>query len=113
MTDSFENEGVVEDAPVAESNEIVVTLSSPIPVFAEMRSVITMRKPTGLDLIKVGNPVQFDPVSDPPRIEHNMPRMVAMIARLANIPTGSVEKMDPRDLASCAWQLSSFFLPKT
>jgi len=100
------------EAPaVPEDTSISVTLSKPIPVYAEKVSVIKFRKPNGGDIIRVGNPVLFDPISDPPRISHDAARMTAMMARLANIPTSSFDFMDPQDLVSCFWSLTPFFMP--
>lgn len=94
-----------------DSDFIMVTLSAPIKSYGEDVSVIKMRKPNGADLLRVGNPVIFDPISEPPQITHNMARMQQMIARLANIPSGSLEKMTTQDWVSCAWAVTPFFMP--
>jgi Phage tail assembly chaperone proteins, E, or 41 or 14 len=90
---------------------VEVTLSKPINSFGEQVSVLKLRKPTGADLIRIGNPVIFDPITDPPRITHDMPRMVQMLMRLSGVPTSSFDQLDPRDLVSCAWAVTNFFLP--
>ena len=104
--------------PVDEPEEALVVpaasvkLLEPIQVFKEMVSEINFRKPTGADILQVGgSPVEFDPISRPPRVTHPPELMTAMIARLGNIPTGSVMKMDARDWTACAWAISPFFLP--
>ena len=94
-----------------DKDHIYVRLTKPIQAYTETLSVIKMRMPTGADLLRVGNPVDFDPVSDPPKISHNMQRVQAMVARLANIPSGSIEKMAPQDLVACSWAITPFFLP--
>lgn len=86
-------------------------LTKPINAYGEMISVLKIRKPTGADLIRVGNPVKFYPFAKPPLVEHDMPRMIEMIARLANVPSSSLEQMDPNELTSLAWQVSGFFIP--
>jgi hypothetical protein len=88
------------------------TLSEPINVFGEMTKVLKWRKPNGADIIKVGNPVIFQPFTDPVQITHDMPRMMAMLARLANMPSSSVERMAPRDLVSLTWEVTPFFMPR-
>ena len=90
----------------------VVTLIEPIQVFKDTVSEIKFRKPTAADILQVGgSPVEFDPISRPPRVTHPPELMTAMISRLGNIPTGSVLKMDARDWTACAWAISPFFLP--
>ena len=90
----------------------VVPLIEPIQVFKDTVSEIKFRKPTAADILQVGgSPVEFDPISRPPRVTHPPELMTAMISRLGNIPTGSVLKMDARDWTACAWAISPFFLP--
>lgn len=106
-------------APVEEPDEALaveetvnVPLIKPIHVFTEEVREVKFRRPTAADILAVGgSPVEFDPVSSPPRITHPPHYMTAMIARLGGIPTGSVAKMDARDWTACAWAISPFFLP--
>jgi|ERR1017187_6131952 hypothetical protein len=95
-----------------DSKFIVVQLRDPIQGLDGMLEALTMRKPTGLDLIQCGNPVLFDPISDPPKVEFDMPKMVKMIARLAGISTISVQLMSSSDIVSVCWNLSPHFLPR-
>lgn len=113
MTQSDPPEVNEPEAPpdLPDPDHIYVKLSKPIQAYTETISVIKMRLPTGADLLRVGNPVEFDPVSDPPKISHNMQRVQIMIARLANIPSGSIEKMAPHDMVACAWAITPHFLP--
>jgi hypothetical protein len=57
-------------------------------------------------LIRVGNPVDWDPFSDPPRISHDMPKMIKMIARLTGLSSISLDLLAPQDLVSASWALS-------
>jgi hypothetical protein len=90
---------------------VEVKLSTPINSFGEEISVLKFRRPTGADLIRVGNPVIFDPITDPPRITHDMPKMVQMLVRLSGVPSSSFDHVDPRDLTAAAWAVTNFFLP--
>lgn len=112
MADETNAPAVSAEAPAPEDTSITVTLSKPIPVYAEKVSVLKFRKPTAGDIIRIGNPVEFDPISEPPKISHHAHRMTAMMARLANIPLSSIDFMDPQDWVSCAWALSPNFMPK-
>lgn len=82
-----------------------------IEAHGEQVKEFTLREPTGADVIAVGNPIQFDPISDPPRVLVDDKRMAAMISRLADVPPSSVAKLKPKDLISLGWLLTSFFVP--
>jgi hypothetical protein len=105
-------------APVAVEEEddpkfITVHLSRAIQTGKGETDVIKMRKPCGQDSVAVvDSPVNFDPISDPPKISHNMPAMVKMIARLSGLSTVSIGLMDTSDLMNIAWTLTPHFLPR-
>ena len=98
---------------MADEPEFIVeyVLAKPIKAFDEELAIIKLRKPTGADLIRVGNPVLFYPHADPIKIEHDMPKMVTMMSRLSGIPVASLERMSTEDLLGIAWSLSPFFIP--
>jgi hypothetical protein len=84
-------------------------LDEPINAYGEEVSVLKLRKPTGIDLIEIGNPVNFYPYATPVKIEHDMPKVQAMVARLANIPSSSIAASVR--MISSAWRgLSALFL---
>jgi hypothetical protein len=97
-----------------EAPEIAIEfpLSEPINAYGNKIEVLKLRKPTGVDLIEVGNPVNFYPYADPIKIEHDMPKVRSMLARLANIPSSSIDRIGPRDLVGLAWAISPFFIPE-
>ena len=99
------------DAADAVARDIEYRLSETIPAYGEDISVIKMRKPNGADLIRIGNPVLFYPHAEPVKIEHDMLKMIAMIARLSGIPTSSLERLNTIDMLGIAWTLSPFFIP--
>ncbi len=82
-----------------------------VEAHGEQVKELVLREPTGADVIAVGNPVQFDPISDPPRILVDDKRMAAMISRLAEVPPSSVAKLKPKELISLGWLLTPFFVP--
>eukprot|EP01037_Dinobryon_pediforme_P017837 gene17837-18065_t len=79
--------------------------------FGDKVDTLTLREPTGGDIMAIGNPVEFDPISDPPRIKIDDTRMGNMIARLANVPPSSLRSMVPKDMINLGWILSNFFMP--
>lgn len=109
MADGEDNAAATD--VVADGDMIVITLAKPIPVFKDKVAEIKFRKPTGGDIIRIGNPVQFDPISNPPRISHDAGKMTAMMARLSGFPSSSFDFMEPQDWVSCAWALTPFFMP--
>jgi hypothetical protein len=102
-----------DDEQEAKEAEIVIEyqLAEPINAYGEEIKVLKLRKPTGMDLIEIGNPVDFYPYAEPVKVAHDMPKVRAMLARLANIPSSSVARLGPRDLVGLAWAISPFFIP--
>ena len=86
-------------------------LEQPIEAHGETVKRLKFRKPTARDLITVGNPVIFDPIAHPPKVTHDERKMRLMISTLANIPTSSVDAMNPTDWITCAWGITPFFMP--
>ncbi|MDT3382523.1 phage tail assembly protein [Labrys neptuniae] len=91
--------------------KLTFPLSKPVMAHGDMVKELVLREPTGADIIAVGNPVQFDPVSSPPRVQIDDARMAAMICRLATVPQGTVAALPPKDLINLGWSLASFFMP--
>lgn len=69
---------------------------------------ITFREPTGRDIANVGNPVR---VALNGELMIDDGRMFHMMANLSGILSPILERMDPRDYASCAYRLRNFFIP--
>lgn len=70
---------------------------------------ISFREPTAADIIRNGNPCRI--ASDWEIIIDDR-KMAAMLATLGGILTPEIERLDPRDFASCAFRLRGFFLPE-
>jgi hypothetical protein len=88
-----------------------IELTRPIEAHGQQVSKLVFREPTGRDLLNVGNPVVFDPISDPPKVMHDERRMNAMLSLLANVPPSSILALSPRDWITCAWGITPFFMP--
>ena len=54
-----------------------IELSKPIEAHGQQITKLVFREPTGRDLLNVGNPVIFDPISDPPKVVHDERRETA------------------------------------
>lgn len=72
---------------------------------------LTLREPTASDIIACGNPVEFNPLSDPPTIRIRDREMGAMISRVANVSPVAIGRMVPKDLINAGWLLAPFFVP--
>lgn len=102
-----------DDTKKPDDREIVreVTLSKPINAYGEEVKVLRLRKPTGADIIAVGNPCPINPYVDPPEIKHDYKKVALMAARLANVPSSSLERLEAEDLIGLGWAIAPFFLP--
>ena len=76
----------------------------------EMKS-ITLREPTGADQMACGNPVIFNPMSDPPSVQIKDREMGAMLSRLSNLSPVAIGRMSPKDMTMAGWALVPFFVP--
>jgi hypothetical protein len=110
-----EKEGLTEEQPEAVPADELFSyvLQKPIKSYGKEVRVIKMRRPTGHDLMAVGNPVVFYPYTTPIKIEHDLPKVLNMVARISEppIPSGSLADMDPNDILGIAWAISPFFTP--
>ena len=86
-------------------------LMRPIEAHGQTVTVLVFREPTARDLLSIGNPVIFDPISDPPKIMHDEKRMNAMLSQLAGVPPSSIANLSTRDFITCAWGVTPFFVP--
>ena len=74
--------------------------------------VLALREPNGGDLLAVGNPVNWDPFSDPPKITFDFAKVVKMLSRLSGgVSEAMIARMSPNDLTDVAWDIAGFFTP--
>lgn len=69
---------------------------------------LSFRQPTGGDINRNGIPVRIDGSGE---VVIDERKMTLMMTALTGVMTPFLEAMDPRDWASCAYRLRSFFLP--
>lgn len=98
-------------ADETDTGRLTLTLRKPIEAHGESVKALTFREPSAGDIVRVGNPVKIDPFGGETKIGFDDARMGAMIARLANIPPSSVDRMHPQDFIDASWKLADFFLP--
>jgi hypothetical protein len=101
-----------EATALPESDILEFALRSPIAAYKEEVQTLKLRRPTGADLIAVvRNPVIFTPSIYPPEVRHDLPRVVSLVARLSKVPSSSLGKMAPLELATLAWAISPWLMP--
>lgn len=88
-----------------------LTLTKPITTEDGPQDSLTLLEPSGGDVMAAGNPVKFNPFSDPPVIEIDEKKMAAMIARCAKITPVFLGRMAPKDIIAAGWVLAPFFIP--
>jgi hypothetical protein len=91
--------------------ELRCPLRKPIMAYGEEIAELVFREPTAMDIIRNGNPVNFEPWFDPPKLTFDAPKMSAMMSELAKVPLASIGKMSTQDWESAAWILAGFFVP--
>ena len=94
-----------------ENPVFTLTLQDPITLYKEPISEIGLREPRAGDILRVGNPVEYDPRFEPPRIGFNEAKAFAMLEVLSGIPVNILAQITTNDFASCCWGMARFFIP--
>ena len=72
-------------------------------------AIPVVKSDRGGDIIAVGNPVEFNPVADPPTMRIRDREMGAMISRLSNLTPVTIGRLESKDLINAGWVLAPFF----
>ena len=97
--------------PPARTKEISIDLEMPVQAYGDMLKKITFRRPTGGDIMAMGDgyPIvinwQTGQVTPHPKV------MGEMMAVLASVPPSTIKSMDAQDWSTCAHALMGFFPP--
>ncbi len=83
----------------------VITLTRAVTAIDRELTEITLREPTGADLVKAGYPMRFTG-SGASEIDANA--MTALMARLGNVPRGTMEAMAFGDWNRCMLAVLAF-----
>ena len=98
--------------PVVENPAITVKLRKPVMLKDEEVNEILLREPTAGDIIRNGNPVNFDGFSEQYAITFDEAKVVKMLVALSNgLPRATFERMQPNDFMDCCWAIAPFFVP--
>lgn len=101
--------------------EVTVPLTSEIEAYGEKRGSLTFRSPRGEDFMACGYPLimlapaSMDQEGDQPpadideaEMRPNATAISKLIARLSNVPLGTVKKMEAADWNACMGVVLSF-----
>jgi Phage tail assembly chaperone proteins, E, or 41 or 14 len=98
-------------APEAESKDIVVELTVPVQAHGEEIKKLVFRRPTGGDLMALGEGWPININYQTGQITPNPAAMGAMMSALAGVPPSTIRNISSDDWATCAWKLMGFFTP--
>lgn len=101
-----------EAAPAKERpKEVVIKLAVPVQAHGETLSEMKFRRPTGKDIMAIGDdyPIHIDWSTG--QVRPNPPAMGQMMSLLAVVPPSTIASMDAEDWSTCAHALMGFFPP--
>ena len=91
--------------------EVTIELGTAVQANGEMVKKLTFRRPTGGDIMSLGDdyPIHIDWASG--QIRPNPPAMGQMMSVLAQVPPSTIKALDAEDWSTCAHALMAFFPP--
>ena len=91
--------------------EITIDLTTPVMAHGDMVKKLTFRRPTGGDIMALGDnyPIHIDWTTG--LIRPNPPAMGEMMSTLAQVPPSTIKALDAEDWSTCAHALMGFFPP--
>jgi Phage tail assembly chaperone proteins, E, or 41 or 14 len=97
--------------PPARLKQITIKLTTPVQAHGDMLKEITFRRPTGGDIMAMGDgyPIIID--WETGNVRPNPVVMGKMMSVLAAVPPSTIKAMDAEDWSTCAHALMGFFPP--
>lgn len=99
------------EKPKERPKEIVIDLATPVQAHGDMIKQIKFRRPTGGDIMEIGEGYPININWQTGVITPNPPVMGMMMSKLAAVPPSTIKAMDAEDWATCAHALMGFFPP--
>src|SRR5262245_41091308 len=102
-----------QEAPTAPARpkEVVIKLQTPVQAHGEMISELKFRRPTGGDIMGLGEGYPISINWQTGQITPNPPVMGQMMSTLAAVPPSTIKALDAEDWSTCAHALMGFFPP--
>ena len=102
-----------EPAPAVKDRpkEVVIKLTTPVHAHGDMLKELKFRRPTGGDIMALGDayPIHIDWTTG--QVRPNPPAMGEMMSVLAAVPPSTIKSLDAEDWSTCAHALMGFFPP--
>lgn len=102
---------MADEAGETKKGDITITLDVPVQAHGEMVSKLTFRRPTGADIMAVGEELPITINWDTGVVSPRPKTMGDMMSRLAAVPPSTIKAMDAKDWSTCAHALIGFFSP--
>jgi hypothetical protein len=113
VADEVEDTAPTKSADVlpVRRKEITINLLTPVQAHGDMVKTLTFRRPTGGDIMALGDdyPIHIDWQTG--QIRPNPPAMGQMMSVLAQVPPSTIKALDAEDWSTCAHALMGFFPP--
>jgi hypothetical protein len=93
------------------SKDLVIDLQTPVMANGEMLKQIRFRRPTGGDIMAIGEGYPININWSTGQIMPNPPVMGQMMSILAAVPPSTIKALDMEDWSTCAFALMRFFPP--
>jgi hypothetical protein len=91
--------------------EIVIDLEDPVQAHGETIKQIKFRRPTGGDIMSLGDNYPIHINWQTGEVRPNPPAMGEMMSLLAAVPPSTIKSMGAEDWSTCAHALMGFFPP--
>ena len=103
----------VKETPIIKERpkEIAIDLTTAVMAHGEMIKKITFRRPTGADIMAMGDGYPININWTTGQVTPNPPVMGQMMSVLAVVPPSTIKAMDSEDWSTCAHALMGFFPP--
>jgi hypothetical protein len=91
--------------------EIVIELTAPVQAHGETIKKLTFRRPTGADVMALGDAYPIHINWQTGEVRPNPPVMGEIMTTLAQVPMSTIKQLEAEDFATCAYALMGFFPP--
>jgi hypothetical protein len=99
------------EKPKVRLKQVVIKLENPVLAHGDMVSQLTFRRPTGADIMAMGEGYPININWQTGAVTPNPPVMGDMMSRLAEVPPSTIKALDAEDWSTCAHALMRFFPP--
>src|SRR5262245_965202 len=103
--------GTANEAAPERTREVLIDLTTPVQAHGEQIKQLKFRRPTGADIMAMGEGYPFVINWSTGQVTPNPRVMGDMMSLLANVPPSTIKSLDAEDWSTCAHALMGFFPP--